>query len=147
MLQKIIKSVLTFLGLVETDAEKIIGGAEVLVTKAMALEQTSTFQDLIEVVELAFPASTPIVNAINLALPSIFKTMNWISGELELTGDQQWQQALTYLLSLPYPEKAAQLNSFAALVGNIANMVEGTSLTIQQLLTTAQPAHSPLVLA
>jgi hypothetical protein len=127
--------------------EVVLTDADKVVNMIMAFEQSPTGQEIITGLETVFPAGSEAINAIALALPVIAKDMKWGADELGKSDDQIFQDAWTYLKNTVGSIKANQLNAFASLVGEILNGVKEGTLTIQQLITFAQGAHAPLVVA
>lgn len=130
--------VLTWIKGAEDKLHPAIKIAEDLVN-ALKSPQAETVEAIIETI---VPASTGLINAVKLLLPSILEKLKWVDTEVTKDLNSQWDDAIKYLESLKgTDEYAVQLNSLKALLTKFFAQNAGQDLTIQQALVLSQPTH------
>ncbi len=99
-------------------------------------------QSIEAIIESVVPASTGLIEAFKLQLPVWLVQLKWIEDEAGKTLDQQWQDALNYLNSIPDKDvRAAQLATLKALFTKFFGSDGEHVVNIQQAITLSQPSH------
>lgn len=140
---KILGAIGTFLHGAKDEAEVILTAANDIVNKLVAWFKTPEGVALETIIEGLVPPT--LLAKFMLFLPVLFTDLNWAQTEAGKSDAAVLADAGTYINSLTGNVKAAQLNSFNALVGAWLSEQQNTGLTIQQTLTVAQVVHDPTV--
>lgn len=129
-----------------TNAEKALAPAiniaETLLNGLKTFDSSVPGKTVLGIIESFVPASTGLINAIELQLPIWLVELNWVKNEAGKTLDEQWADALVYLATIKGTDTyAAQYNSLKALFLKFFGTNMGEPVTIQQALTLGQPTH------